>query len=264
MRVADGAGQDQPQREPRSPAGSRGRARRRGRRRCRRPARSSSQGPWSPRPSSMPKLTPRFQTRTRLKNGVTGRRGWYSVRARSRTAHLVTWSSDQHGQRQQRPGHMHLRIRVLRPPARWRRHPCSAGTDARAKPSTSGRTCQQRWHFSPSAKAGHHRDARHIVEREGIRRGRAVGQLDAAGDRELGQVEPGQQLRGRPRPDSTVGRRLQAGADPLLLALELQRAGDDAADLADALPARAQRRVAPARPAGRGNSSQMHAAPRRG
>ena len=35
----------------------------------------SSQGPWSPAPANMPKLTPRFQTRTRLKNGVTST-GW--------------------------------------------------------------------------------------------------------------------------------------------------------------------------------------------
>ncbi len=67
---------------------------------------------------------------------------------------------------------------------------------------------------------------------------------------------------GEPLGDEHLDRGLQARAEPLGAALELDRAGDDAAQIAQARPALAQRRV---EPIGRdvGEQFEMDAAPRR-
>ena len=71
-----------------------------------------------------------------------------------------------------------------------------------------------------------------------------VDQVAARGDADLGEVEAldRREVLGR---GMDMRRRLQAGADALLGALELERAGDDAAQRAHRLPLLAQRRVEP-------------------
>ena len=95
---------------------------------------------------------------------------------------------------------------------------------------TSGRIFQQRAHFSPSAESGDHRDAGRIGQRERAARGGRVGQRQRRGDADVGEVD-------RSRSAASISasatcdhrRRLEARADALVAALDLQRAGHHAA-----------------------------------
>src|SRR5262249_9590960 len=87
-------------------------------------------------------------------------------------------------------------------------------------------------------------DARHLRQLEALSWPVTELQRARRGDEDLRQVDA---LEGRRviRRGEDPRRRLQAGADALLRALALPRAGDDTAELADALPLGAQPVVAP-------------------
>ena len=90
-----------------------------------------------------------------------------------------------------------------------------------------------------------HPDARHIAERKSIRRRRARLEHRRRGNAQLGQIDPGKR-RGPFGRGENFDRGLKAGADALLRPLQLDRAGHNAAQLADLRPFRTERLVAPA------------------
>ena len=210
----------------------------------------------------MPKLTPRFQTRTRLKNGVTAI-GW-PVSSVTSTTHLLSWSSTTVTSATPGPE------RSIAPPAALRRRPAprprrgSGGRDPapRRRSPTSGSTCQQRAHLAPARARGTTPTPGDVGEREGARRRRA---RRAARCRSRSRARrdraPASSL-GVGRADEHLRRRLEARADPLVAALDLERAGDHPPHPADPLPAGAERRVEPGRRELR-ELAQMDAAVRR-
>ena len=100
-------------------------------------------------------------------------------------------------------------------------------------------------------------DARHVGQGEGAGWTLAFDQLAARGDADLAEVEALERLEILGR-GMDARRGLQAGADALLGALELERAGDDAAQRAHRLPLLAQRRIEPGG-GDLGIDAQMHA-----
>ncbi len=94
---------------------------------------------------------------------------------------------------------------------------------------TSGSTCQQRSHFSPSASSLTTPMPSTSSSMKAPSGGAPVDQRAAGRDRDLGQIDAVHGVRYARVLDIDLGRGLQAGADPLLAAFDLERAGDDAA-----------------------------------
>ncbi len=91
------------------------------------------------------------------------------------------------------------------------------------------------------------RDPAHVVEPEGVGRTIAFHQGRRRRDRDLGQVDIDQRGEQIGVGDIDHRRRLERGADALSRPLDLERAGDHAADVAHLAPLLGQRLVAPGR-----------------
>ena len=88
----------------------------------------------------------------------------------------------------------------------------------------------------------HHRNARHVIEAEGIGRGRVTRRHDGefGGDAEIIQRHLAQSGANGIIIHIDMRGAFEAGTDALFAALDFKRAGDDAAELAQALPAGAK------------------------
>ncbi len=112
---------------------------------------------------------------------------------------------------------------------------------------TAGEIFHERAHLRPSASLVDDRDARHLRQAEGVGRAFALDQRRRRGDADFGEVDAEhrlEQLRVR-HMDDRVG--FERGADALAGALDLQRAGDDAAHQAHLAPFLGELVVAPGR-----------------
>ena len=183
--VAEGAADDQAEGDGRPAHGSAATARRQGRRRWRRAKPARSQGATGESERNRLKLMPRFQAEDEIEERGNARSILRRIHhARRRIHHLLTWSSSSASDRD---SEAQARGRRRRGPtgsysaaARGADRLGAAAAEAGMAVSlpTSGSTCQQRSHLSPSAGSTTHADIRHVGQREGA--GRRCARLQAS------------------------------------------------------------------------------------
>src|SRR4029077_10454960 len=100
--------------------------------------------------------------------------------------------------------------------------------------------------FAPFGKPWNHRDAGHVRQPESVVRTIALDQNRARGNAELGEIDVHRRSEQVRIGDMDNRMRLERGTDPLVCALDFQRAGNDATNDAQLTPLLSERVVAPA------------------